>query len=664
MPAERTFERKITLETPEREEISGIQRIEGIGSDIEARTRALKDVGQSRIDSTLAETHLTAEEVADLRLQAQDVLGDINTRAEDAAKEARKGMMDAVRRKFRESQMAKAVLVAIGLHAVPLAPVVGEKVEKAILEFVEDAWEMQNMVLHVQTEEEQAATEERVAEREARTDQKKLAEYTEAMDRRLARGERVSLKRIYFDLERLHGVDPETVEKGEKRADEMITKFAAETHGKITEDFLQHMTQEMFGPHENDEWSQASVSTYFTTGKHNCVAIDHAQQIVLEGVLDTLPPWERMRWHIGNAFEKEHEIATVTSYSDARTIDTTYYLELPYRNIKGAMERPGSPTISLEAMKKAFVSSEPITIQSPRKKGEKIIGGPDIDVVTDQPVPLKVHISGPLVASQYNRSLAEDRHIKPVEMPPKPKEDIVEIHIGEWEKAPEQTLDDVKKMEKEAVGMATTVMLRDRLTNPTPDAVREVAAQGQVIWNNIISLGDLKGWRKESIDELWKGNATTIKLEYHRGDGIPKTVIESLKGLKREDMQFQKHLERDAADEPYLQQLELENPDADPISNPHLWTEGLKELLYAVHGKIPTIVLDNYSNFEKEDVPILVNAPFDQAIEFKGDKVEDAKWEALSKAKHVQFYVDDYIDIAARNPTFKTYQNIHPVEKD
>lgn len=656
-------ERKLVPETQEREEISGIQRIEGLGSDIDERRKALDETGGSRLVSSMEGTTLSEEDLADLRTEALERLSDISVRADRAAEAAKKGMMDAIRRKFRESQMAKALLVAVGLHVVPLAPIVGEKAEEKILELVEDAWEKYGMVLHVQTEAEQKATTERVAAREARTDQQKLAAYEEAMDRRLSRGERVSLKRLYFDLERLHGVEPEVVKQGEKNADAMIEKYFQESHGKITEEFLQNMTKEMFGSPEKGVWSQASVSRYFTEGTHNCVAIDHAQQIVLEGVLDKLSPWERMRWHIGNAFEKDHEIATVTSFSDARTIDTTYYLELPYRNIKGAMERPGSPTIPLEAMKRAFVSPEPISIQSPHKKGEKIIGGPDIDAVTDQPVPMRVRISGPLVASQYNRTVAEQRHIIPVERPPKPKEVLVELHLGEWEKAPEQTLDDVKKMEKEAVGMETTVILRDRLTNPTPDAAREVAAQGQVIWNNVLQLGDLKGWRKESIDKIWTGNATTIKIEYDRGSGIPSAVFDSLQKLNTTDMQGYSH-GSEGSWANYLQQLELENSVADPLTNPHLRSEDLKKLLESVLGKIPMIVLDNYSNIDEDDVQILVDSPFKQGITIKGDKVEDEKWERLSKAKNVELYVDDYIDIAARNPKLKTYLNIHPVDKD
>ena len=133
--------------------------------------------------------------------------------------------------------------------------------------------------------------------------------------------------------------------------------------------------------------------------------------------LDSIEQSSSLLEQVGNSFEQQYEIAALTLLLADGSVDATYILQPPVEKIKNSTDRAGSPTISLDKVKKAIVSKEPIKIVAD-SKGEDIKPGPKLDVITNQPVSLNINIQGPLRVSDYIRQVAEERGVMPEQQKP------------------------------------------------------------------------------------------------------------------------------------------------------------------------------------------------------------------------------------------------------
>lgn len=317
--------------------------------------------------------------------------------------------------KVKESRLAKTLIVAGALHA-PVANETAAKGVQSAVEAIRGSWHMPNMVLEPQSVEEQHSIQERVASRKSKIDPIALETYKKEAEKKIDAGEHVSFKRMQFDLERLNGMSAEEVVSAEKKADALIEKYSHMIGDELDEKEITQISTEMYGPDAAYTWGQASAVRYFNGGERNCVGVARAQGIVMEGILEKLPPEKRAQWHQATQMVKQHEMAALEHIGADGQRDALYILEgKATRNWKDLQEEPGTATIPMKAITKAMVSTKPVEVKAAGTPGE-VSDSPDIRLIADEPVSLNLNIKGKLKGSESVMVEAKREGLKPRKM--------------------------------------------------------------------------------------------------------------------------------------------------------------------------------------------------------------------------------------------------------
>jgi hypothetical protein len=321
-------------------------------------------------------------------------------------------------RKLAESKMARAGAVALGIHAAALSPQVLEGVKRtreAAAAF-ESEWFREHTVVHPQSKEWQQSLRLQIQSREARADKEALQKYEHDTSEKLKKGEEVSFKRLYFDLERLNGVPASEVEKAEKKAEALIDRFSEMAGEDLDEEEIRSISKEMAGPDSNFLSGQASVTEYFNTDRRNCDSFNMGQQIVFEGVVQHLAEKNRARFVVGERHEKHHVIATITERR-ASGKDRIFILESG--GVRVASDEPEAGTAQVDAgfFKKTTVSDEIVSLNA---APGQVRPSPDLDLVVNRPIPRGFVVLGELKSSNFEMEQARKEGAK-VEMIPKEK---------------------------------------------------------------------------------------------------------------------------------------------------------------------------------------------------------------------------------------------------
>ncbi|MFZ6015724.1 MAG: hypothetical protein ACOYUZ_05215 [Patescibacteria group bacterium] len=407
-----------------REEMSGV--FEGVRSlQLESPSHGSPQESVARI---LENSNLLPEEVKDLTEEAIEKLEELDKRETALKEETNKSIFTDVMAWAGKHRFAAALLIAGAVHSPVIARNSGfiERIEQA-MKTAKD-WERPGAFIRPQSDAERRAVIDKIHERGERVDQDKRTAYIDELRNKMESGENIKLNETYLKLEEVNGVDPERVKLAEQKKREMISRFASKMGDDFTEDFIRYVVSEMFGSNINYDWGQASAAEYFITGKRNCVAIARAEQMVFEALIDRLPAEKHSKYQLGNAFEKQHEIAILKVLNPDGSIDKTYFLQPPVNILRSTAERPGSPTVDLKTLQKALVAGSSVEISSHAKPGE-IPPSPDIDYTANQPVPTNIKIQGNLRGSDYNERIVEEREIQIQWKEPSTKDEILDLEI-------------------------------------------------------------------------------------------------------------------------------------------------------------------------------------------------------------------------------------------
>lgn len=504
----------------------------------------------------------------------------------------------------KQSKFAKMLMIAAGLHApmTPQGQAIIDRVVHGESRFGSD-WFKKNTVIHPQSDEQKTEVRTKIHEREKHVDKKAVTEYEKKTSEQLERGEHVSFKRMYFDLERLHGVPAEEVVEAERKVDSMILKYANEVGTSLEKQEIKHIVEEMYGAEKNYDWSQASVTEYFRTGKRNCDSIDRAEQIVFEGVIERLPESERSKFELGETAEKQHVIATLMDRRSARPV--TYLLEPGIKTLEGDKPEVGTVRVDAAFLKKSTVSSEIKAVSAVAGKPGEILPSPDIDVVTDQPIPHGYLITGALKGAEFNYEQAQKEKIevepyRDIAQNPMQIEFLNEMAGAEQaDKLVDGVLEYSNKI-FEPVRINT-----DEIQQPSGDIIkwlvkriRENSGYVGGGWMDGFTVSSLKGWKPEAIDRLLHSNVNSIEIS-------PRLQVEEERNLVETILQNANNMTYESDDFGF-KQLILNGFDSG--RSIHLPTDLFKKLVETFGTK-------------------------DRAIRIGSSELTDDEWEVLSKSK-------------------------------
>lgn len=427
-----------------------------------------------------------------------------------------------------------AAMAAAGLH-VPLTPI-----GRQIMESIGQSTEMKGLegtrqVLDVQTPEEKQEKIKQINERVARIDRVQLDAYKNEQKEKLAMGEPVTFREMFFNLERLNGVDEAEVKEAEKKADATIAKYKSQMGERMNRGFVTRVVDEMYGSNDTYEWGQGSVVKYFNTGKRNCYAIAAAEEIVFEGLLEDMPPEERESIHVGRENQKQHVIATLTFDKQIGDISP-----ITMRLEPGAPPRmenePGTAFVTLETQKQALVSDFYITI----KAGAGKVGqSPDILSVSNQPVNDGIIVEGPLRGSDYVQQVAEERGIKPQIQESEPTTEVMSLEIldedqNEHRQYVKRQIEEALKKPEEVKSIivgALDVNTPEQIKNWTDELASVVKTQDKV-GVYFVSLGH---WPEAELEKLLRSKVDKVSFEYADVSLLERaidTIIKDPKGDK------------------------------------------------------------------------------------------------------------------------------------
>ncbi len=434
------------------------------------------------------------------------------------------GRKPSVFKRLKESRLAKAGLVAAALHT-PAIPGVGrfvgvERIPASIQE-LNRRWNTPGMVLHPQSESERADVERRVARREERRDEKGLAAFHASAAERLDHGVPVTYRELYFEQERLNGVDQDEVAKAEKIADGLVSYYASQLEHGLDDELIRRMSRELYERATYD-WGQGSVTKYFVDRKRNCVSYADAERIVLEGVIARLPETERERYSLGTRFESQHEIATLAASAHADGASGRLYaLEPPY-DVESIGRPPAGTADVGEPLLKQALAGKTVKISAAEPQGGQVVqGGPRIDFNTDQPLEDGIIVEGRLRGAEENKTQAERQRILPV-----PETEVdVQVKTGE-EPTPEAIALRFDEADAAFVktGVPAEVNAAD-LVSPRPEVIASMRHQPHA---RRIMFGDISKWSKESISELVKLDVDEISAELDSSGRLPDHILAAL----------------------------------------------------------------------------------------------------------------------------------------
>ncbi|MEO5928263.1 MAG: hypothetical protein ABIO72_06055 [Patescibacteria group bacterium] len=420
----------------------------------------------------------------------------------------------------KKNTMIKMAVASIGLHAAMVAPQIVEVIEgnRTKAELFDKDWSTKGKVIHMQTDEEKAVVEQKKREREARINPEELKAYKKELSERLERGEDLSFKESYFGIEKKSGVLPEEVEQGKEHADQLIEKFSKEIGETLEKEEIQRVTNEMYGDGNYAEF-QALISEYFVTGKYNCFSIDHAQQIVWEGILAHLTEDERVKWSIGEMHVKQHPITTLT-WKDGSE-ERMFVLE-PGREARTAEPEPGTAKIGASFLKQALVSEKTLVYEA--TKGI-VAPSPELDVVTNQAINPGFIVTGELEGSDFVKAEAkrlgleiQDQIIDAMEVEIEMESDSVE--------AAKHILDEAEVTHP---GLINAL----HLLNPTVKAVQALEMNPNRSYETL-EVGKMQGWSPEAKRQVLKTEYQVLSIS----SGIPSGFIDDMEAYRKTNGNF------------------------------------------------------------------------------------------------------------------------------
>lgn len=315
--------------------------------------------------------------------------------------------------KVRNSNIARAGLIAIGLHGAALGS--GELKEGiAHAAEVSRLWNDSEAVLRPQTDQQRRDVEKKMNERLARKDEKGLVMYRQEAAKLLDEGKNVEFEELYFKQAELNGVSHEDIVKAKAEVEGMVRHFSAKLENGLTDDEIRDISCSMYDSAEY-EWGQGSVVDYFTLHKRNCVSIEQAQEIVFERLFQLLPERQRSRYTLGTRFENQHRIATVGVSQSANLASERFILlQPPYETERAGFAPAGTAMASGEQVKAALVGRKVIVKSVEVEKGEEIHTGPRIDAEVNQPVDDGIVVEGALRSADANERQAKREGIEPI----------------------------------------------------------------------------------------------------------------------------------------------------------------------------------------------------------------------------------------------------------
>jgi hypothetical protein len=417
--------------------------------------------------------------------------------------------------KVRNSKMARAGLVAIGLHGAALG---GGALKEGIAHAAEVSrlWNDSEAVLRPQTDQQRMDVEKKMNERLARKNEKGLATYRQEAAKLLDEGKDLGFEELYFKQAELNGVSHEDIVKAQKEVEGLVWHFSGKLENGLTDDEIRDISRSMYDLAEY-EWGQGSVVDYFTLHKRNCVSIEQAQTIVFERLFELLPEQQRSRYALGTRFENQHRVATVgISQSVNLAPERFILLQPPYETERAGFAPAGTAMASGEQVKVALVGKKVVVKSVEAKKGEEIHTGPRIDAEVNQPVDDGITVEGMLRSADANEWQAKREGVEPMSKKEYREEyqrvmeiDLLHEDPTELKEAEDQSTEAMEQRLLEAPRgglMPSRVDLRD-FSSPDAKSLREFLKTDQSVpslsqMSIFLELGDLSKWNTEALNAL------------------------------------------------------------------------------------------------------------------------------------------------------------------
>ncbi|MDQ7814867.1 MAG: hypothetical protein RDU25_03645 [Patescibacteria group bacterium] len=481
-------------------------------------------------------------------------------------------------RELSRKPIFRAGLVAFGLHA-PLIPDVGRSLSSTqpdVSEEVREQWEMPDQILRPQSERERSKVGERVRERLERRDEKALERFKQDARNKFEQGETLSFGDLYFNLEKINGVDDERVEKARRKAEKMAQKILSQIGDDLEEDEIRDVVKGMFRNDDDYDWGQGSVTEYFLTNKRNCFSITGAELIVFELVIKGLPHEQQERFVLGKNKIQQHEYAVLL---DKETEDT-YRLEPPLVVIPGAdsaAESIGTVYAESAKLKEALVAEKPIQLKAAADKKRDVRQGPRIDFVVNQPVDDGIVVEGKLRSSDYVLRQSVRQGLRPIARDEYEKT----YHTLEFELLiGDPGADEAQKRLKKISNPYNHQTLdATDFYSPSRESVRALnSSPAAPILVGQYLFGRVDGWSEDSLEEMLRLRGVELAISTDEEGNLSENFLSSLQknaSRKRQGMDGYAY---------YFQTLRINTPP-DPVARDiplHIPLNQLRRVLSAV----------------------------------------------------------------------------------
>lgn len=432
------------------------------------------------------------------------------------------------------SKFGRMALVSLGFH-LPLTPQGKALYDRVVghAEEVRERWNRPNAVIHPQSKENQQQAMQWRQERAKRSVPGAETSYKQEMRQKMESGESVSFRRLYFDLERLNGIPQDEVRQAEERADARINEFAPLIADGLDDQDARMIVGRMYGAADNYDFGQASVSRYFNSGKRNCVSVAKGELIVVEGLIERMPPGMKERYQLGLNIIKQHQVGTLTIAEGGRP-DRTFFLEPPMKELDGIREEAGSKTVDLTTLKQGLVADRPLTLEAKKGKPGEIQESPRIDVLTDQPVSDGIVISGDLKGSDFVRRYAEEHGIVPEDEGYQPTPGMMEVEIWREKEGDPGPVEAEKRRKHFSDFFKLPSFDALDYTNPSVDSIRgfDWGPAAPMMIQNIL-FPDVTHWDPKAIDAMLMLKTMELTIETDEQNRVPEKFIRALESRMR-----------------------------------------------------------------------------------------------------------------------------------
>lgn len=484
--------------------------------------------------------------------------------------------------RLRKSKIAQAGLVAVGLHGVPIAQDYLKEKTAYAAEQVK-RWTDPDAVLRPQSDTVRKVVEKRVEERVKRKDEDGLKAYKQEMADRLDRGDDVSFEEAYFKQAELNGVTHEDVEKAKKVVAGMVQHFSSKLEGGLSDEEIKEISRSMFATAEY-EWGQGNVVDYFLYHKRNCVALDQAQEIVFEKLIQRLPEDQRGRYQLGKRYENQHVIAMM-GVSQSSDLPPHHYITLqsPYGVERSGFAPAGTATVSAKQVKTALAGKRVVVKSVEPKKGEpEVHSGPYIDAVVNQPVDDGIVVEGKLRSAVANERQAHQEGVLPMTGSEYNKKysNVMEIELRIEDSNDQSHEEAVRRLENARMlnvnTYPVTVNYKSFKKPVNSDVFNKSSSLAVPLSKDArFEFGDLKEWDADKVDILTAFNAEELSIVLDSDGKLNKNFINSI--VRR----TQAEANQEAVDIMEWKVLELRQSDETGGAKA-IDTLSLKELLVAL----------------------------------------------------------------------------------